>query len=261
MRRLRLGCRSHRCPTARLLRRHPGPDLRRADRGHHQDLEVWDGSSRPARSPCTSRRRRLTEVCALSPREHKAIYVSRKLADVERKGREGGNLNFLRRARVELLVLADADQCRIRTSCRRSAGLHSFRAARSCSQAVVPGSEGDLFFNEDRVFYGACSSRWTATTPSSRGSAVFFTGRAALDDIGGFATWNLVEGPDDVVPLRARLEVVSTVRARRTGSRPDDIWGVMKQRGQWLFRHHAHLLLRQPACSPGPAAQALQLLP
>ena len=60
---------------------------------------------------------------------------------------------------------------------------------------LVP--EGDPFFNEDRVFYGAVQLAMDShDTVIACGSAVLYR-RAALDDIGGFATWNLVEESRD----------------------------------------------------------------
>ena len=60
--------------------------------------------------------------------------------------------------------------------------------------------------------------------------------RAALGDIGGFATWNLVEDLTTSYHLHARgWKSFYYPYALSDGLAPDDIWGVMKQRGQWAF--------------------------
>jgi cellulose synthase (UDP-forming) len=60
--------------------------------------------------------------------------------------------------------------------------------------------------------------------------------RAALDDIGGFAIWNLVEDLTTSYHLHARgWKSFYYPFAVSDGLAPDDIWGVMKQRGQWAL--------------------------
>lgn len=177
------------------------------------------------------------EVRALAERLGFA-YHSRKLDGVERKDAKAGNLNFgLAHASSEMVLVLDADQVPHPGILEALGGYMRFpRVAfvQSKQSYLVP--EGDPFFNEDRVFYGAVQMAMDShDTVIACGSAVLYR-RAALDDIGGFATWNLVEDLTTSYHLHARgWKSFYYPYALSDGLAPDDIWGVMKQRGQWAF--------------------------
>lgn len=163
-------------------------------------------------------------------------YLSRRLANVERRDAKAGNLNFgLARSSGELVLVLDADQVPRPNILEAMAGYMRFpRVAfvQSRQSYLVP--EGDPFFNEDRVFYGAVQLAMDShDTVIACGSAVLYR-RAALDDVGGFITWNLVEDLTTSYHLHARgWKSFYYPYALSEGLAPDDIWGVMKQRGQW----------------------------
>jgi cellulose synthase (UDP-forming) len=166
------------------------------------------------------------------------VYRSRKSEGVERSHAKAGNLNFgLRQCSGELVLVLDADQVPHPNILQALTGYMRFpRVAfvQSRQSYLVP--EGDPFFNEDRVFYGAVQLAMDShDTVIACGSAVLYR-RAALDDIGGFATWNLVEDLTTSYHLHARgWKSFYYPYALSDGLAPDDIWGVMKQRGQWAL--------------------------
>lgn len=166
------------------------------------------------------------------------VYHSRKLENVERRDAKAGNLNFgLARSSSELVLVLDADQVPHPNILEALTGYMRFpRVAfvQSRQSYLVP--EGDPFFNEDRVFYGAVQLAMDShDTVIACGSAVLYR-RAALDDVGGFVTWNLVEDLTTSYWLHARgWKSFYYPYALSDGLAPDDIWGVMKQRGQWAL--------------------------
>jgi cellulose synthase (UDP-forming) len=166
------------------------------------------------------------------------VYRSRVAAGVEKRDAKAGNLNFgLAGCGGELVLVLDADQVPRPNILEALCGYMRFpRVAfvQSKQSYLVP--EGDPFFNEDRVFYGAVQLAMDShDTVIACGSAVLYR-RAALDDIGGFVTWNLVEDLTTSYHLHARgWKSFYYPYALSEGLAPDDIWGVMKQRGQWAL--------------------------
>jgi cellulose synthase (UDP-forming) len=166
------------------------------------------------------------------------VYRSRPSEGVERRDAKAGNLNFgLACCSSELLLVLDADQVPRPNILEALSGYMRFpRVAfvQSKQSYLVP--EGDPFFNEDRVFYGAVQLAMDShDTVIACGSGVLYR-RAALDDIGGFAVWNLVEDLTTSYHLHARgWKSFYYPYALSEGLAPDDIWGVMKQRGQWAL--------------------------
>ena len=122
-------------------------------------------------------------------------------------------------------------------SCTRSPATCAFPEVgfiQSRQSYLVP--EGDPFFNLDRVFYEAVQLGYDDRDNAiSCGSGVLYR-RAALADIGGFASWNLVEDLTTSYELHSHgwksfyyAHVVSI------GLAPAEIWGVYRQRGQWAL--------------------------
>ena len=96
-------------------------------------------------------------------------------------------------------------------------------------------SAGDPFNNQDRMFYRSTMlARNAANAVLPCGSGVVWR-RAALDDMGGFPTWNLVEDLTSGVEALRRgwrglyLPIVGVV----SQVAPEDIPNVFKQRGTW----------------------------
>lgn len=171
-------------------------------------------------------------------RELGIAYRSRKLAGVPNADAKAGNLNFgLSQASGELLLVLDADQVPHPEILEALAGYFRFpRLAFVQSRQAYLVPEGDPFFNEDRVFYGAVQLALDHhDSPISCGSGVLYR-RAALDDIGGFATWNLVEDLTTSYWLHARgWKSFYYPYPLTEGLAPEDVWGVYRQRGQWAL--------------------------
>lgn len=99
-------------------------------------------------------------------------------------------------------------------------------------EAFTP--EGDPFGNRDRVFYDILQpGRNGSGAAFSCGSGVVWR-IAAVKDIGGYATWNLVEDMTTSYFLHCagyRSEYHNEILT--IGLSPDDIPGLLKQRGTW----------------------------
>lgn len=98
-------------------------------------------------------------------------------------------------------------------------------------------SPGDPFNNRDSTFYrGQMLARNAANAVFPCGSGVVWR-RSALEDIGGFPTWNLVEDLQSGVEALRRgwrglyLPIVGAVGQHS----PEDVPNVYKQRGTWAI--------------------------
>jgi glycosyl transferase family 2 len=165
-------------------------------------------------------------------------YLSRQAEGVEKKDAKAGNLNFgLARSQGELVLVLDADQVPQPNILEALVGYMRFpRLAFVQSQQCYLVPDGDPFFNEDRVFYSAVQMAMdNHDTVIACGSGVLYR-RAALDDIGGIVTWNLVEDLTTSYELHAHgWKSFYYPYPLSQGLAPDDIWGVAKQRGQWAL--------------------------
>ncbi len=122
-------------------------------------------------------------------------YLSRPQAGLPLQDSKSGNLNFgLSRSRGELILVLDADQVPTPEILSRLAGF--FRRPRLAyvqtkQDFFLP--EGDPFYNRDEIFYDAVQpSNDQANAVLSCGSGVLYR-RRALEEMGGFATWNILE--------------------------------------------------------------------
>lgn len=93
---------------------------------------------------------------------------------------------------------------------------------------------GDPFGNADRIFYNVMQSgKDNDNSAFSCGSGVVYR-RAALAEIGGFSTWNLVEDVHTSMLLHERgWRSVYHDHPLSKGTAPADIYGVYRQRRQW----------------------------
>ena len=165
-------------------------------------------------------------------------YRSRLRRNASPEGAKAANLNFgLANSEGELILVLDADQVADPMILHALAGYMRFDEVgfiQSRQFYVVP--DGDPFFSLDRVFYEAVQLGYDHRDNAiSCGSGVLYR-RAALTDIGGFASWNLVEDLTTSYELHSRgwksfyyPHVVSL------GLAPAEIWGVYRQRGQWAL--------------------------
>lgn len=165
-------------------------------------------------------------------------YLARREAGVEHRDAKAGNLNFgLSRSEGELVLVLDADQVPRPEILEVLAGYMRFPRVgfvQSKQDYLVP--EGDPFYNLDEVFYEAVQLGFDdADTVISCGSAVLYR-RRALEEIGGFANWNLVEDLTTSYELHSRgWKSFFHPYPLAKGMAPDDIWGVYQQRGQWAL--------------------------
>ena len=177
------------------------------------------------------------QVRAVADRCH-CIYLSRPRLGLPVERAKAGNLNFgLRNSRAEFVLVLDADQVARRSILRALAGYMRFPRVgfiQSRQMYLVP--EGDPFFNLDRVFYEAVQLGYdNRDNVISCGSGVLYR-RAALVDIGGFSSWNVVEDLTTSLELHSRgWQSFYYPYAVTTGLAPSDIWGVYRQRSQWAL--------------------------
>lgn len=163
-------------------------------------------------------------------------YLSRPRAGLSLKDSKSGNLNFgLSRSRGELILVLDADQVPAPEILARLAGF--FRLPRL---AYVQGKqafflpEGDPFYNRDEVFYDAVQpGNDQANAVLSCGSGVLYR-RRALEEMGGFATWNILEDVTTSYELVSRgWQGFYFPQALTQGLAPYALAGVYRQRFQW----------------------------
>jgi cellulose synthase (UDP-forming) len=94
--------------------------------------------------------------------------------------------------------------------------------------------EGDLFGNRERIFYDSLQvGRNGANASFACGSGVVWR-ISAVEAVGGFSTWNLVEDLTTSYLLhRAGFSSRYHNEVFSVGLAPDDIPGILKQRGTW----------------------------
>lgn len=165
-------------------------------------------------------------------------YHSRSLAKVSRDDAKAGNLNFgLEQSDGDLILVLDSDQVPEPRIVRVLAGYMRFpdvAFVQSKQSFLVP--DDDPFESADRVFYEAAQLGLDADDAViSCGSGVLYR-REALEEIGGFATWNVVEDLTTSYELHARGWKSFYVPHRLSrGLAPADVWDVYQQRGQWAL--------------------------
>jgi cellulose synthase (UDP-forming) len=186
------------------------------------------------------------------------VYVSRARDGAGNADYKAGNLNYgLARAHGEYVMTLDADQVPEPDILERLAPYLTIpRTAfvQSRQSFLVP--EGDPFYCQDLVFYNTLQPAFDAhDMVLSCGSGVLYR-RAALDENGGFATWNLVEDLTTSYELHSRgWKSMYYPYPLAAGLAPDTVWGVYKQRGQWAFDTMRLFFWRNPLLQRGLAWQ------
>ena len=165
-------------------------------------------------------------------------YLSRLHAGLPRTNSKSGNLNFgMGRSRGELILVLDADQVPAPDILNRLAGFFAQSQVgyvQSKQAFFLP--EGDPFYNRDKVFYETIQlSNHEANAVISCGSGVVYR-RRALEEIGGFASWNLLEDFTSSYELASRgWRGVYYPHALSRGLAPATLAGVYRQRFQWCL--------------------------
>ena len=182
------------------------------------------------------------------------IYLSRHDTGDARAYAKAGNLNFgLAFSYGELVLVMDADQVAAPHILEVLAGYMRFPSVafvQSQQSFLVP--EGDPFFNNDRVFYEAVQLGLDGgDRVVSCGSGVLYR-RAALDAVGGFATWNLVEDLTTSYNMHAAgWKSLYYQYPLSIGTSPMNVWGVYRQRGQWALDTLRLFFWDNPLFKPG----------
>lgn len=170
-------------------------------------------------------------VRALAER-HGAIYLRRPV----REHRKAGNLNFgFKQSSGDLILALDADQVPQPELIERIIGYFSLphiAFVQTAQNFDLP--DKDPWSNADEVFYKAMQSGKDYDNAAiSCGSGVMYR-RQAIEDIGGFSEWNLVEDLHTSMLLHDRgWKSVYHDNHYTTGTAPTDAIGNQKQRWQW----------------------------
>jgi len=165
-------------------------------------------------------------------------YCSRPRRGLPRLDAKSGNLNFgLGVSQSEIILVLDADQVPQTVIISRMVGFFNLpRVAYVQSRQEFLLPDGDPFYNRDEVFYETVQlSNDQANAVISCGSGVLYR-RQALMEIGGFATWNLVEDFTTSYELVSRgWKGIYFPYALSRGLAPDTLPGVVQQRYQWCL--------------------------
>jgi cellulose synthase (UDP-forming) len=165
-------------------------------------------------------------------------YLSRPQAGLPRQDFKSGNLNFgLSRSGGELILVLDADQVPAPEILHRLAGFfHQPQVGYVQSRQDFFLPEGDPFYNSDRVFYETIQlSNDQANAVISCGSGVVYR-RQALQAMGGFASWNLLEDFTSSYELASRgWRGIYYPHALSRGLAPATLAGVYRQRFKWCL--------------------------
>ncbi|MGE5302608.1 MAG: glycosyltransferase [Alphaproteobacteria bacterium] len=158
------------------------------------------------------------------------------IARPEHSHAKAGNLNYgLAHTDGEFVLVLDADQIADPDILERLINYFKFPDVgfvQSAQRFQLP--PGDPFGNSDELFYKVMQpGKDNDNSAFSCGSGVIYR-RAALETIGGFSTWNLVEDVHTSMKLHAKgWKSIYHNHALTTGTAPTDICGVYKQRQQW----------------------------
>jgi cellulose synthase (UDP-forming) len=165
-------------------------------------------------------------------------YLSRPAAGLPRRDSKSGNLNYgLEHSRGELILILDADQVPVPEIAARLAGFFQLpQVAYVQSKQAFFLPEGDPFYNADQIFYETLQlSNDQANAVISCGSGVMYR-RRALEEIGGFVTWNIVEDFTTSYELLSRgWKGIYYPYSLSRGLAPATLPGVYRQRFQWCL--------------------------
>jgi cellulose synthase (UDP-forming) len=165
-------------------------------------------------------------------------YLSRLQAGLPRADSKSGNLNFgMSESRGELILVLDADQVPAPEILNRLVSFfHQPHVGYVQSKQDFFLPEGDPFYNSDKVFYETIQlSNDQANAVISCGSGVVYR-RRALQEMGGFAAWNLLEDFTSSYELASRgWRGIYYPYALSRGLAPATLAGVYRQRFKWCL--------------------------
>ncbi len=187
-------------------------------------------------------------------RDAAAEFSCRYLSRPVKEDRKAGNLNYgLEHSTGKFILTLDADQVADPDILERMMGyfkLSHVAFVQSAQNFCV--SENDPFGNRETVFYQVEQTGKDAFNSAfSCGSAVIYR-RSALEDIGGFSTWNLVEDVHTSLLLHDRgWRSVYVDQSFSKGTAPEEIWSFYRQRQQWCTDSVRMLLWDNPIFRKG----------
>jgi cellulose synthase (UDP-forming) len=165
-------------------------------------------------------------------------YFSRPREGLPLQDSKSGNLNFgLSRSFGELILVLDADQVPAPEILNRLVSFfHQPHVGYVQSKQDFFLPEGDPFYNSDKVFYETIQlSNDQANAVISCGSGVVYR-RRALQEMGGFAAWNLLEDFTSSYELASRgWRGIYYPHALSRGLAPATLAGVYRQRFKWCL--------------------------
>lgn len=192
---------------------------------------------------------RSSEIQALA-QTHGFDYAARE----RRHSAKSGNLNYgLALTSAPFVMTLDADQVpqpQIITLLIGFFQVPQIGFVASRQAFAVP--QGDPWGNRDLVFYEAMQSGKNAANASiSCGSGVIYR-RDALDDVGGFPTWSIVEDLYVSMLMEQRgWRGVYYAYALAEGTAPTDVFAQHQQRWQWAVDAVRILVWRNPLLARG----------
>jgi cellulose synthase (UDP-forming) len=176
-------------------------------------------------------------------------YRSRRREQLPVTDGKAGNLNFGLQVTSGAYVLTlDADHVPSATIVERLAPyltLPKVAFVQSKQSFIAPAQ--DPFSSVDPVFYDTMQKAFDANdTVLSCGSGVLYR-RAALQTVGGFITWNVVEDLTTSYELHSRgWKSLYYPYPLTTSQAPDTIGAVYRQRGRWAFDTLRLVLWKNP---------------
>lgn len=176
------------------------------------------------------------------------LFGIRYLRREKNEHAKAGNLNHaLANSTAPFILVLDADQVAYPRIIE--ALIHQFETdtniafVTTCQQFDIHEKD----FNNDYLFYEHIQAGKNADgCPISTGSAVIYR-RSALEKIGGFSTWNLVEDLTTSYELHQQgYRSVYIGTPYSCGTAPQDLRNVYKQRGTWAVDSLRIFFLRNP---------------
>ena len=165
-------------------------------------------------------------------------YLSRPKSKIPNENAKAGNLNFgFRQSHGDCILVLDADQVAQPNILKSLIGYMRFETVAFVqSKQSYLTQEGDPFYNKSQIFYEIVQLGMDNNdTALSSGSGVLYR-RAALESIGGFVEWNIVEDLTTSYELHAHgWKSFYFPHALSRGLAPTNIGGVYQQRGQWAL--------------------------
>lgn len=162
---------------------------------------------------------------------------------------KAGNLNHgLRHSSGQFVLTLDADQAPAPDILKNLIGyfaLEHIAFIQTAQDFYV--SKDDPFGNKESLFYNIEQTGKDASNAAfACGSGVIYR-RKALEDVGGFSTWNLVEDLHTSLLLHAKgWRSIYVDKAYSKGYAPEDIWSFYRQRRQWCTDSVRMLLWDSP---------------